>query len=70
MHSGLVFSGNTVDIGEFFDKDTVQGRAYFGEYCNNVDYSDNEYIDDGFLDSKKIAQTESISVWAQVNSQL
>lgn len=68
--NGLIFSGNTVDIGEFFDKDTVQGRSYFGEYSSNITYSDNEYINSGFLANKKIAQTESISVWAQVNSQL
>ncbi len=66
----LVFGGNTVDAGEFFDKTNLQGKAYFGKYCNNIDYYDNEYIDGGFLDSKKIAQTDSISVWAAVNSQL
>lgn len=58
------------NAGEFFDKTNLQGKAYFGKYCNNIDYYDNEYIDGGFLDSKKIAQTDSISVWAAVNSQL
>ena len=68
--NGLVFSRNTVDIGGFFDKATVQGKVYFGKYCNNVSCFDNEYIDGGFLDNKKIAQAESISVWAEVNSRL
>lgn len=68
--NGLVFSGNTVDSGEFFDKTNLQGRVYFGSYCDNVEYSGNEYVDGGFLDSKKIAQAENISVWAKVNSQL
>ena len=68
--NGLDFSGNTVDTGEFFDKTNLQGRAYFGKHCNNIDYSDNEYTDSGFFDSKKIIQTDSVSVWAEVNSQL
>lgn len=67
--NGLVFSGNTVDTGEFFDKTNLQGKTYFDKYCNNIDYSDNEYTDGGFLGSKKIAQTDSVSVWAEVNSQ-
>ena len=46
-------SGNTVNTGEFFDKSNLQGKIYFGKYCNNVDYSDNEYTDGGFLNSKK-----------------
>ena len=68
--NSLVFSGNTVDTGKFFDKTNLQGRIYFGAYCNNVEYSENEYIDGGFLDSKKIAQAENISVWAKVNLRL
>ncbi len=68
--NGLVFSRNNVDIGEFFDKTNLQGRVYFGKYCNNVNYYDNEYIDGGFLGSKKTVQADSISVWAEVNSQL
>ena len=68
--NGLVFSKNTVDTGEFFDKTNQQGKTYFDECCNNIDYSDNEYIDGGFLDSKKIVQAENIYVWAEANSQL
>jgi len=68
--NGLVFSSNTVDIGEFFDKTNLQGKTYFGKHCNNINYSDNEYTDSGFLGNKKIAQTDGISVWAEVNSQL
>ena len=68
--NGLVFSRNTVNTGEFFDKTNLQGRVYFGKYCNNVDYYNNEYIDGGFFDTKKTAQADSISVWAEVNSRL
>lgn len=68
--NGLVFSRNTVNIGEFFDKINSQGRTYFGEYCNNIGYSDNKYADSGLQDNKEIAQSDSIKVWAEVNSQL
>mgnify|MGYP003292079669 CR=1 FL=1 len=68
--NGLVFSGNTVDVGGFFDESNSQGVNYFGKYCNNVSYIDNGYADGGFLDNKKIIRTESISVWAEINSQL
>ena len=68
--NGLVFSKNTVDTGEFFDKANLQGRLQMFGYCSNITFSDNEYINGGFLDSKKIVQTNNISVWARANSQL
>ena len=68
--NGFVFSGNTVDTGEYFDNNNVQGKIRMSEYCSNITYSDNGYIYGGFLDSKKTVQAESISVWAEVNSQL
>lgn len=68
--NGLVFSGNTVDTGSFFDGADIQGRIYFGKYCDNVCYSDNEFVNAGFLGSKKIAQSDDVIVWAQINSQL
>ena len=68
--NGLVFSGNTVDVGEFFEKYSLQGKIQMFEYCSNITYEDNDFLNGGFLDSKKIVQTDSISVWAQVNSQL
>ncbi len=68
--NGLVFSGNTVDVGVFFDKVNLQGKIQMFIYCSNIAYSDNNFINGGFLDDKKIVQTESASVWAEVNSQL
>ncbi|MBQ3007112.1 MAG: hypothetical protein IJD78_06085 [Clostridia bacterium] len=68
--NGLIISGNTVDTGSFFDKTSIQGRIHMSDCCSNITYSDNDFIDGGFLDSKKIIQTNSISVWAEVNSQL
>ncbi len=68
--NGLVFSGNTVDTGEFFDEESVQGKIQMSEHCSNITYSDNNFINGGFLDNKKIVRTESISVWAEVNAQL
>ncbi len=67
--NGLVFSNNTVDIGDSFDKNKVQGKIYLSKYCDNVTYSDNTFINSGFLREKEIVQTETASVWAQVNSQ-
>lgn len=68
--NGLVFSGNTVDSGNFFDEYSLQGRIQMYDYCSNITYSDNVFINGGFLDSKKTIRSDSISVWAEVNSQL
>lgn len=67
--NGLVFTKNTIDAGDCFDKNSVQGRLEFGRYCSNVEYRDNAFADSGFLRCKEIAKADSISVWAQVNSQ-
>ena len=68
--NGLVFSSNTVDTGKYFDKYNMQGKIQMFKYCSNITYSDNDYISSGILGEKKIIQSDSISVWAQVNSQL
>lgn len=68
--NGLVFSGNTVDTGESFEQNSNQGKLYFDKYCSNITYTENDFINKGFLGEKEIAQAENASVWAQVNSQL
>ena len=68
--NGLVFADNTVDIGDFFDNNSVQGTLEFGKYCSNIIYSGNNFIDSGFLRHKEIVKSDSIYVWAQINSQL
>ena len=68
--NGLVFSENTVDTGDFFDNSSVQGSLWFGEYCSNVKYTDNIFVNSGFMQNKEIAESDSIRVWAQINSQL
>ena len=68
--NGLVVSDNTVDTGNFFDSATNQGRMEFGKFCSNVTYSDNNFVNSGFLRFKEAAVAENISVWAQINSQL
>ena len=68
--NGFVFVDNTVDCGEFFDRNSSQGRIRFGDYCSDITYTDNTFTDGGFMQYKEIAMTDSISVWAQVNSQL
>lgn len=68
--NGLVFTDNTVDTGDFFESVSVQGRLQFGEYCSNTTYTDNIFVNSGFLRFKEIAKADNIRVWAQVNSQL
>ena len=68
--NGFVFADNTVDTGEFFDENSIQGRIELGEYCSNVTYTDNNFVNNGFLRHKEIVKSDSVRVWAQVNSQL
>ncbi|MBR0349557.1 MAG: right-handed parallel beta-helix repeat-containing protein, partial [Clostridia bacterium] len=68
--NGFVFCNNMIDAGEFFDKNSTQGRIQFGNFCSNVTYTDNVFVDGGFLQFKEIAKTDNICVWAQINSQL
>jgi hypothetical protein len=68
--NGLCLVGNTFDTGDFFDSVSVQGRLRFGKYCSNVTYKDNVFVNSGFLRYKEIAQSDSVRVWAQINSQL
>ena len=67
--NGFVFCNNTIDTGEFFDKNSTQGRIQFGKFCSNVTYTDNAFVDGGFLQFKEIAKAENVYVWAQINSQ-
>ena len=68
--NGLVLADNTVDAGDLFDKNSVQGTLEFGKYCFNITYTDNVFADSGFLGYKEIAKSDSVYVWAMVNSQL
>ncbi len=68
--NGFVFFNNTIDAGEFFDKNSIQGRIQFGKFCSNATYTDNVFADSGFLQFKEIAKADNIRVWAQINSQL
>jgi hypothetical protein len=68
--NGFVFCNNMIDAGEFFDKNSTQGRIQFENFCSNVTYTDNVFVDGGFLQFKEIAKIDNICVWAQINSQL
>lgn len=68
--NGFLFAENTVDTGDFFDENFVQGTLEFGRCCSNVTYTGNNFVDSGVLRYKEIAKADSISVWAQINSQL
>ena len=67
--NGLVFTDNTIDAGDFFDSTARQGKLRFEEYCSNITYTDNIFVNSGFLRYKEIAESDNICVWAQVNSQ-
>jgi len=67
--NGFVFRNNTIDTGEFFEKNSIQGRVQFGKFCSNVTYADNIFADSGFLKFKEIVKATDICVWAQINSQ-
>ena len=68
--NGLNLSGNTIETGDFFDSASVQGTLWFGKYCSNVKYTDNIFENKGFLQHKEIVNSESVRVWAEINSQL
>ena len=68
--NGLVFADNKVDTGDFFDDNSTQGGIEFGEYCSNITYTDNAFINSGFLRHKEIVKSDSIRVWSEINSQL
>lgn len=68
--NGLVFSDNIIDAGDFFDGASKQGKLHFGEYCSNTTYTDNVFVNSGFLRHREIAESDSVRVWAQINSQL
>ena len=68
--NGFVFAENVVDTGAFFDETSTQGRIEFGKYCSNITYSKNNFVSSGFLRHKEVVKSDSVYVWAQVNSQL
>ena len=68
--NGLVFCGNTIDAGDFFDGTSKQGKLCFGEYCSNITCTENVFLNSGFLRHREIAESDSAFVWAQINSQL
>lgn len=67
--NGLIFTDNTIDVGDFFDSTSRQGKLRFGNYCSNITYTDNIFDNSGFLRLREIAESDSVFVWAQVNSQ-
>ncbi len=67
--NGLIFTDNIIDVGDFFDSTSRQGKLRFGKYCSNITYTDNIFDNSGFLRLREIAESDSVFVWAQVNSQ-
>ena len=67
--NGLIFTDNSIDVGDSFDSTSRQGKLRFGKYCSNITYTDNIFDNSGFLRLREIAESDSVFVWAQVNSQ-
>lgn len=64
--NGLVFADNTVYAGKVFPGKVGKGKAYFGKYCSNIVFENNEFNPA----IKQTAKSENLEVWARVNSQL
>ena len=64
--NGLVFTENTVEAGKKFKLEDGRGRAWFGQYCSNVTYMNNDCTPH----MKQTAKAEKIRTWAEINSQL
>lgn len=63
--NGLVFTGNTVDPGKDFAAGLSSARAYFGRYCTNVTFGENEWNN---CLSGMTAKAQTPMVWADANS--
>ena len=68
--NGLIFTNNTIDPGNTFEPDSHQGKAYFDKHCLNVTFAENEWTDEGANGTRKIAESQNVSVWAHINSQI
>lgn len=64
--NGLVFTDNTVDTGSTFKRETIRGKTWFGQYCSNITFENNDYTPN----IKQIAKSEKFRTWAEINSQL
>ncbi|MCQ2471823.1 MAG: hypothetical protein MJ147_07285 [Clostridia bacterium] len=63
--NGLTFTGNTVDAGSSLPKSQTSARAYFGEYCDNITFENNQWQN---CIAGEIAKSKKPSLWAIINS--
>ncbi|MCQ2479819.1 MAG: hypothetical protein MJ120_04180, partial [Clostridia bacterium] len=63
--NGLTFTGNTVDAGEEMPKSKTSARAYFGKYCDNITFENNQWQN---CIAGEIAKSKKPSLWAIINS--
>lgn len=64
--NGLTFTDNTVEAGRKFKLESGRGKAWFGQYCSNVTYRNNDYTPK----LKETVKAEKFRTWAEINSQL
>ena len=64
--NGLVFTDNVIEAGREFRFESGRGKAWFGQYCSNVTYGNNDCTPN----VKQTAKAEKIRTWAEINSQL
>lgn len=63
--NGLIFSGNTIDAGKEMPKSRISARAYFGKYCANITFGNNNWLN---CIAGEIAKAKTVSLWAIINS--
>ena len=64
--NGLIFTDNTVEAGKKFKFESGRGKAWFGQYCSNITYGNNDCTPE----VKQTVKAEKIRTWAEINSQL
>lgn len=63
--NGLVFTSNTIDAGETMPKRLSSARAYFGRYCDNITFDNNEWQN---CLAGETAKAKKPSLWARINN--
>ena len=62
--NGLIFSGNYIDAGRELRKGVSSARAYFGEYCSNIVFDNNDWK---HCYAGGTAKTKTLPQWARIN---
>lgn len=63
--NGLVFAGNRIDAGTLMPRSAASARAFFGRYCSNIAFRDNEWQ---HCLLGETAAAGSPDIWARINA--